>query len=85
MHVRGARCTGVRLECTGGARGAQLACAGAWLCAQLDAQEARRARSWRARARGARVVAWIIADIIVWKGEPKWGADSLPLFDYMLE
>ncbi|OWM71017.1 hypothetical protein CDL15_Pgr003907 [Punica granatum] len=22
------------------------------------------------------VVAWIIADIIVWKGEPKWGADS---------
>ncbi|OWM85542.1 hypothetical protein CDL15_Pgr007990 [Punica granatum] len=24
----------------------------------------------------SRVVAWIIADIIVWKGEPKWGADT---------
>ncbi|PKI74118.1 hypothetical protein CRG98_005497 [Punica granatum] len=33
----------------------------------------------------AQVIVWTIADIVVWNGEPKWGADSLPLFDYVLE
>ncbi|OWM77031.1 hypothetical protein CDL15_Pgr009405 [Punica granatum] len=43
MHVRGARCTGRAAGVhrrRAGARGAQLACAGARLCARLDAREA---------------------------------------------
>ncbi|PKI31044.1 hypothetical protein CRG98_048565, partial [Punica granatum] len=45
MHVRGARCTGGR-----------LACAGAWLCARLDARRAAVRAAVRAAGRaGARL------------------------------
>ncbi|OWM76941.1 hypothetical protein CDL15_Pgr011666 [Punica granatum] len=33
----------------------------------------------------AQVVAWVIADNVVWNGELKWGASSLSLFDCVLE